>query len=127
LIVEDQPEVTRLLAALLHQAGYDTAAATDGDDALAQAAERRPDVALLDLTLPGVDGISVLRALRDLHPGLPSIILTGHGSPDRAGAAMRNGAFDFLTKPFHKAELLATIAKALTSWRPPATPEVSRV
>ena len=117
LIVEDQSEVTQLLADLLRQAGYDTATATNGDDALALAAAHRPDFVLLDLTLPGRDGMQVLRELHALDPELPVTILTGAGSSDRAREAMKNGASDFFTKPFDNQELLASIADALANRR----------
>lgn len=127
LIVDDQREITQLLAELLRRAGYDTATAANGDEALAQAAAHRPELVLLDLAMPGRDGIGVLQDLHALDPELPAIILTGYGSPDRARAAMSNGAFDFLTKPFDNQELLASIAEALSRRLAPASLEVSRV
>ena len=114
LIVEDQTEVAQMLTDLLRQAGYDAAAATTGDDALALAAAHRPGFVLLDLT-PGRDGIQVLRELHALDPELPVIILTGAGSPDQAREAMKNGAADFFTKPFDNQELLASIADAMAN------------
>jgi DNA-binding NtrC family response regulator len=126
LIVDDQLDVAQLLADLLRPAGYETATATNGDEALAQAAAQRPDVVLLDLTMPGRDGIEVMRELHALDGELPAIIVTGHGSADRARAAMRSGAFDFFTKPFDGEKLLASIAEALEGRLAQSRLEVSR-
>lgn len=127
LIVEDQPEVCQLLADVLGRAGYETETSPDGNQVAALVRRRWPAAVLLDLSLPRRSGLCVLAELRAIDPDLPVIILTGHGSPDLVRAAMSGGAFDFFTKPFDNAVLVAALSDALAAghhFRQPV--EVSR-
>src|SRR3989454_1825904 len=88
-----------------------------GEEALAVAKREVFDLALTDLRLPDRDGLSVLEELRLIHPDLPVLLLTAHGSIPSAVEAMQKGAFGYLTKPFDDKELKATLEKALAQQR----------
>jgi two-component system KDP operon response regulator KdpE len=112
LIVEDEPALLRALRINLRARGYDVAVASAGRDALAQARERPPDVVVLDLGLPDIDGTEVIRDLRGWSHA-PVIVLSGRaGSGDKIGA-LDAGADDYVTKPFDMEELLARLRAAL--------------
>jgi two-component system, OmpR family, KDP operon response regulator KdpE len=112
LIVEDEPALLRALRINMRARGYEVAAAASGQAALAEAARRPPDVVLLDLGLPDVDGVSVIKQLRTWSAA-PVIVLSGRtGSGDKIGA-LDAGANDYVTKPFDIEELLARLRAAL--------------
>jgi|GEM_PF-841479 len=114
LVVDDEPASRRLLEAVLVAAGHRVVTAVDGRDALTVVSERRPDLVLLDLRLPDIDGLEVCRRLRadDTTVALPVLMLTAAGSDERL-AALDSGADDFVTKPFDRAELLARVRSLL--------------
>jgi DNA-binding NarL/FixJ family response regulator len=114
LIVEDDITTRDGLARLLTRHGYEVETAGDGTRALLQASRCRFDVVLLDLNLPGIPGLELIRRLRRHDPTLPMVVLTGEGSVSNALAALRHGgAFDFLKKPVtDMAELQRAIAAA---------------
>ena len=114
LVVEDDPANRALLTALLERAGYRAVTATDGPSGLAAAIELAPDVLLLDVGLPGMDGLAICRRLRadPRTVTLPVVLLTGRTSVDDVVAGLDAGADDFLAKPFHEAELLARLRSA---------------
>jgi DNA-binding NtrC family response regulator len=99
LFVEDDATLRKVLARELDRFGYDVHAFDHPDAALAAAGELAPDLALIDLKLPGMDGIELLARLLALDADLPIVLLTGHGAVPEAVEAMRGGAYDFLTKP----------------------------
>jgi two-component system KDP operon response regulator KdpE len=112
LIVEDEPALLRALRINLRARGYDVATATRGREALAEARRRPPEVVLLDLGLPDLDGREVIRELRGWSKA-PVIVLSGRaGSGDKIGA-LDAGADDYVTKPFDMEELLARLRAAL--------------
>jgi two-component system, OmpR family, KDP operon response regulator KdpE len=112
LIVEDEPALLRALRINLRARGYDVAIASEGREALAEARRHPPDVVLLDLGLPDLDGREVIRELRS-WTGTPVIVLSGRGgSGDKIGA-LDAGADDYVTKPFDMEELLARLRAAL--------------
>jgi two-component system KDP operon response regulator KdpE len=112
LVVEDEPQVMRVLRTTLPASGYRVTEATRGEDALVQAATRTPDLVLLDLTLPDLDGIEVARRLREWSR-VPLIVVSARGQERDKIAALDAGADDYLTKPFGTGELLARIRVAL--------------
>jgi two-component system KDP operon response regulator KdpE len=112
LVVEDEPAVAEVLVAALGARGHDVEVATTGRAALRLASEREPDVVLLDLWLPDIDGIDVCRHLRRWFAN-PILVLTADGDEDRKVAALDAGADDYLTKPFSMRELLARLRVAL--------------
>jgi two-component system response regulator GlrR len=113
LVVDDEQNIRTLLEAVLESAGYRVVLAAGGEEALACATEVIPDLALVDLRMPGMDGLTLLDHLLQLCPDLPVLMLTAHGSIAHAVTAMQKGACDFLSKPFDSTAVLARIAKAL--------------
>jgi two-component system KDP operon response regulator KdpE len=112
LIVEDEPQMVRFLRASLSTHGYRLIESATGADGLAQAAARNPDVILLDLGLPDMDGLEVTRRLREWSTA-PIIVISARGQDDDKIGALDAGADDYLTKPFSVGELLARIRVAL--------------
>jgi DNA-binding NtrC family response regulator len=112
LVVEDEAKQARLLEEELGERGFAVRAVGSAEEAIALAAEESFDVALLDIRLPGMDGVAALRALKEREPYMEAIMLTGHGTLEDAVASMKQGAYDFLTKPYRLSELKALIEKA---------------
>jgi DNA-binding response OmpR family regulator len=113
LVVDDEPTIAEVVARYLERAGYRTGIAHDGTDALAQAARDRPDLVVLDLMLPGVDGLEVMRRLRE-EPTPPGVILlTAKGEESDRVIGLRQGADDYVVKPFSPAELVARVDAVL--------------
>jgi two-component system KDP operon response regulator KdpE len=112
LIVDDEPQIQRLLRVTLEANGYRVFDAKTGSDGIAQAAQRRPEVILLDLGLPDFEGLEVLKRLREWSR-VPVIILSVRDREDDKVAALDAGADDYVTKPFNSAELLARLRAVL--------------
>jgi two-component system KDP operon response regulator KdpE len=112
LVVEDEPQVLRFLRASLGAHGYRLVEATTGQQALVEAATRLPDIVLLDLGLPDLDGVEVARRLREWS-AVPVIVLSARGQENDKILALDAGADDYLTKPFGVGELLARMRVAL--------------
>jgi DNA-binding NtrC family response regulator len=117
LIVDDDDQLRHTLVRRFQRQGFAVSAAASAEDALAKAAETRCDVALLDLHLPGMNGIELLEQLKNKQPELEALLLTAHGSIETAILAMKRGAYDYLTKPFHLPELEIHIQKAFEKVR----------
>ena len=100
LVVDDDPHIVRTLEIMLRGDGHDVFAAGSGEDALATLDRQGVDIALVDLQLPGMSGTDLLRRLRDAHRDVQAVIITAHGSIETSVEAMKEGAFDDLTKPF---------------------------
>jgi two-component system nitrogen regulation response regulator NtrX len=113
LIIDDERNIRRTFKMVLEAEGMAVAVAETGEEGLAQWRADRPDVVLLDVRLPGLDGIEVLRRLHADDPELPVIMISGHGTIATAVEATRNGAFDFMEKPLSKERLLVAIRNAL--------------
>ncbi len=118
LVVDDEPTIAEVVARYLERAGYDSATAGDGIEALRLVAELRPDLVVLDLMLPGVGGLEVLRRLR-ADGGPAVILLTAKGEQDDRIAGLRSGADDYVVKPFSPNELVARVDAVLRRVRPP--------
>ncbi|MBE7486143.1 MAG: response regulator [Polyangiaceae bacterium] len=112
LVVEDEPQMRRFLRGSLGTHGYRILEAVNGEEGLARAAAHSPDVVLLDLGLPDLDGLEVTRRLRQ-WTSLPVIVISARGRDEDKVRALDAGADDYLTKPFSVAELLARIRVAL--------------
>jgi DNA-binding response OmpR family regulator len=115
LIVEDEPRITSFLEKGLRAHGYATTAVDDGDRAATIARPEDFDLVILDLGLPGRDGLSVLAAVRGRSPTLPVVILTARDSVESTVQGLDGGADDYVTKPFRFEELLARIRARLRS------------
>ncbi len=112
LVVEDDETVSEVVRRYLEREGYEVETATDGLDGLARALERPPDLLVLDLMLPGLDGIEVCRRLRERHR-VPVIMLTAKGDVDHRVTGLEVGADDYVTKPFSPRELTARVGAVL--------------
>ncbi len=117
LIVDDEQGIRRSLTGILGDEGFATADAADGEKALAAVREAAPDLVLLDVAMPGRDGIEVLEELRRSWPDLPVVVMSGHGTIETAVKATQLGAFDFVEKPLSLEKLLLTIRHALEQTR----------
>ncbi len=113
LVVDDEPDLADMVATALRFDGCRAVTAGDGDSAMQAARELRPDIAVLDVMLPGQDGISLLSRLRTEHPGLPVVLLTARGETRDRVSGLRAGADDYVTKPFSLEELLARLQAVL--------------
>jgi two-component system KDP operon response regulator KdpE len=108
LVVDDDPQISRALRITLHAAGYEVCAAADGRTALRKAAEDHPDLVVLDLGLPDLDGTEVLAGLRPWFTG-PVLVLSARADSRDKVAALDSGADDYVSKPFDMGELLARV------------------
>lgn len=113
LLVDDEKEFIIALAERLQIRGIEAHIETDSLQALAKADELVPDVVVLDILMPGINGLDILRQLKDKHPGIKVILLTGRGSTQEGIEGMRLGAFDFLMKPIKIEVLMASLKDAL--------------
>ncbi len=117
LVVDDEPTIAEVVSRYLQRAGYQTRIAGDGTAALHAAASQRPDLVVLDLMLPGVDGLEVMRRLRDGPEGerdrIAVILLTAKGEESDRVIGLRLGADDYVVKPFSPAELVARVDAVL--------------
>jgi two-component system response regulator FixJ len=112
-LVDDEDSIRRSAGFMLRTAGFAVETYASGIDFLKVAPRAEPGCILLDVRMPGMDGLEVQAALRDSGVALPVIVLTGHGDVGIAIRAMKGGAIDFIEKPFEKAELLAAIDVAM--------------
>ncbi len=116
LVVDDEPDIRRLLQEILEDEGYSVSTAEDGATARQARRTQRPDLILLDIWMPDVDGITLLKEWTEEEPlNQPVIIMSGHGNVETAVEATRLGAYDYIEKPLSLAKLLLTIEHALQS------------
>src|SRR5262245_53803994 len=113
LVIEDDPAIRRGVIDALAFAGYATIEVRDGVAGLQATLDADYDILLLDLVLPGCDGLEILRAVRDARPTQPVIVLTARGSEDDRVAGLRLGSDDYIVKPFSVRELLARVEAVL--------------
>src|SRR6266853_3266539 len=108
LIVDDEPQITRVLKTVLTSHGYDVRTAAEGESALASFNEWRPELVITDLYMPHMDGMELCRRIR-AHSNVPIIVLSVKGEEDTKVEALDSGADDYVTKPFGTDELLARV------------------
>jgi DNA-binding NtrC family response regulator len=113
LIVDDEPRMAEAIAVALARDGHACETCASAEEALTRLDTFEADVVVSDRRMSGMDGIELVRTLRERRPGLPVILVTAYGDVSSAVAAMREGAFDFVTKPFDNDELRALVARAL--------------
>jgi DNA-binding response OmpR family regulator len=126
LIVDDEPSVRLVFRTTLEAAGYEVAEAADGESALGALRDGPVDLVFLDLRMPGMDGLEVLRHVRDAGDDTPVVIVTAHGDVPNAVEAMKLGAIDFLAKPLSPAALRKAALEVLARHAhrpPPGSPE----
>ena len=112
LVCDDEPQILRALRIVLREAGFEVTTATTGEEALDAAALSAPDAVIVDLVLPGADGVEVTRSLREWSEA-PIILLSAVGEEDEKVRALAAGADDYVTKPFGPRELVARLEAAL--------------
>jgi CheY-like chemotaxis protein len=125
LVADDDEDILELVRFRLARSGYDTVCAHDGTQALALATERLPDVAVLDVGMPGLDGVGVTERMRSNEPTkhIPVILLTASANPGDVAKGMAAGAEDYVTKPFSPEMLesrVSAVLKAAAALREPA-------
>ncbi|HEX8948165.1 MAG TPA: sigma-54 dependent transcriptional regulator, partial [Dissulfurispiraceae bacterium] len=114
LIVDDNPDMTRFLERLIgNELGLETRSADSGESAMRVMEEASVHCVLADMKMPGMDGMELLRSIRERDDSLPVIIMTAYGAVETAVEAMKEGAYDFITKPFEEERLLHTVRRAL--------------
>jgi two-component system nitrogen regulation response regulator NtrX len=115
LIVDDEQDIRELVAGILSDEGHETRTAHDSDSALAAIADRAPRLVFLDIWLQGskLDGLALLDEIKTMHPGLPVVMISGHGNIETAVSAIRRGAYDFIEKPFKADRLILVAERAL--------------
>jgi DNA-binding NtrC family response regulator len=112
LVVDDEPAMREMLVSLLSEEGIHAEAAATADDAASAVRDSDFDAVVSDIRMPGRDGIALLAELREVRPETPVILMTAFGSIDSAVEAMRNGAFDYITKPFKRGAVVASLERA---------------
>ena len=112
LIVDDEPLTLRTVGRALDGEGFDVFLASSGEEALKTIAEQQPDFALLDVVLPGINGIEVLRQAKPTSPSTIFVMMSAYHLVERAVEAMKLGAYDYLIKPFHIADMVTTLTRA---------------
>jgi two-component system, NtrC family, nitrogen regulation response regulator NtrX len=119
LIVDDESDICELVSGLLQDEGYTTRTARDSDSALNEIKNRRPNLVFLDIWLQGsrLDGLQLLDAVKEQHPELPVVMISGHGNIETAVAAIKRGAYDFIEKPFKADRLVLVADRALETSR----------
>ena len=119
LIVDDETDIRDLVAGILDDEGFSTRTARDSDSALAEIANRRPNLVFLDIWLQGskLDGLQLLEQIKRDHADLPIVMISGHGNIETAVAAIKRGAYDFIEKPFKSDRLILVATRALETSR----------
>src|SRR5437588_6900692 len=112
LVVDDEDLTLRTVSRGLRQEGFEVFTASSGEIALKVFAEEQPDLTLLDIVLPGIDGVEVLRRMKQANNAAIILMMSAYHMVDRAVEAMKLGAYDYLVKPFHLADLIATLPRA---------------
>ncbi|MBG0775206.1 MAG: sigma-54-dependent Fis family transcriptional regulator [Desulfovibrionaceae bacterium] len=126
LIVDDDAQLRKSFQRVLAAEGFATRTASSGEDGIKEVAAERPDLVVMDVRLPGMNGLEAFKAMREREPALPVIIMTAYGTTDTAIEATKMGAFDYVLKPFDVPAVLALIDKALsTAVREQRTPEAA--
>ena len=119
LIVDDEADIRELISGILEDEGHGTRLAKDSDETLAAIEERRPSLVILDIWLQGskLDGLDLLTVMRERHPELAVVIISGHGNIETAVSAIKRGAYDFIEKPFKADRLVLVANRALENSR----------
>jgi two-component system nitrogen regulation response regulator NtrX len=117
LVVDDESDIRSSLRMILEYEGYAFSEASSGEDGLKRLESERPDAVLLDIKMPRMDGLEILARIKQSDPGLPVVVISGHGTIATAVEATRLGAFDFMEKPLERERVLLVVRNALESGR----------
>lgn len=117
LVVDDEKNITFVMQAMLEKAGYEAIIFNSSQEALAALEDEDPDVVVTDLYMPGPSGMDILDHCKAAHSQLPVVVITAYGTVESAVAALKRGAFDYITKPFEQTEFLNVVAKAVRTHR----------
>src|SRR6056297_815833 len=119
LIVDDERDIRELISDILEDEGYVTRRAGDSDEAMSAIAAEPPGLLILDIWLKDsrMDGIDILKAVKRDHPDVPVVIISGHGNIEIAVAAIKQGAYDFIEKPFNIDQLMVVIRRGMETSR----------
>jgi signal transduction histidine kinase len=117
LVIDDEQDIRMLVEAILRKDGYDVFTAKDGYEGVSVFKEKQADLVITDVRMPGMDGIEVLRQLKAIDPDVEVVILTGHGNLKMAIAAIKESAYDFVSKPLENIQILSNTVKAGTEKR----------
>jgi len=117
LIVDDAPDTLEIIQKLLHYEGYDVAMASTGEEGVKKVEEEKPEVVLMDIDLPGIDGTEALRRIRIINPLQCVIMLTAFATVDNAVRALKEGASDFVKKPFENEHLIHIVNQCLEKYK----------
>ena len=117
LIVDDEKNYPPILSAVLEEEGYETLTASSGAEALGLLEGSDVDLVLTDMKMPGMDGIELLEKIKTILPDLPVIMMTAHGTVDKAVEAMQKGAYSYVLKPFDNARLVLYVEKAISMYQ----------
>src|SRR5439155_4481485 len=117
LVIDDEAAIRDSLRMTLEYEGYEFVGAATGQEGLALAEREAPDLVLLDVKMPGMDGLDVLERLRSMNESLPVVVISGHGTISTAVEATKKGAFDFIEKPFASERVLVSLRNALDQGR----------
>jgi diguanylate cyclase (GGDEF)-like protein len=117
LVVDDAPDTLEIIQKLLHYEGYDVTMASTGEEGVKKVEEERPDVVLMDINLPGIDGTEALRRIRIINPHQCVVMLTAFATVDNAVYALKEGASDFVKKPFENEHLIHIVNQCLEQYK----------
>ena len=117
LIVDDAPDTLEIIQKLLHYEGYDVAMASTGEEGVKKVEDEKPEVVLMDINLPGIDGTEALRRIRIINPLQCVIMLTAFATVDNAVRALKEGASDFVKKPFENEHLIHIVNQSLEKYK----------
>ena len=117
LIVDDAPDTLEIIQKLLHYEGYDVAMASTGEEGVKKVEDEKPEVVLMDINLPGIDGTEALRRIRIINPLQCVIMLTAFATVDNAVRALKEGASDFVKKPFENEHLIHIVNQCLEKYK----------
>jgi two-component system NtrC family sensor kinase len=112
LLIDDEPDILRVLSMSLKADGYDVVSAQNGPEGIAAFEKEKPDIVITDIKMPGMDGIEVLKKIKDLNTDTEVIIITGHGDIENAIEALKHGASDFINKPIRDEALAIALGRA---------------
>ena len=113
LVVDDEPSMLEFLEIMLRKEGYDVTCTTSGKEAISFCGETSYDMVITDIKMPGVTGLDVLRSVKEISPETIIILITAYATMETAIQAMKEGAYDYISKPFSPQDLVASVEKVL--------------